>query len=135
MSFLLDTNVVSELERRRPNVGVLRWFDRVRPGDLHLSVLTIGQIRRGIERVRPRNPTRAAGLETWLAGLRVSFRERILPIDAAIAEQCGRLNDPNPAPIVDSLLAATALVHDWTVVTRNAVDFDRTGVRVLNPFE
>ena len=103
--------------------------------DLHLSVLVLGEIRRGVERLRRRDPTQAANLESWLAQLRTNFRDRILPITAEIAEEWGRLNVPDPVPTVDGMIAATARVHGLTVATRNTADFARTGVPTFNPFE
>lgn len=134
MTYLLDTNVVSEFTRRRPNPGVMDWFASVPDARLHLSVLTVGEIRQGIERLRRRNPARAAGLDDWLDGLLAAYRDRIAPIDAATADRWGRLGIPDPVPVVDGLLAATALVRGWTLVTRNVADLERTGVATLDPF-
>lgn len=135
MSYLLDTNIVSELRKRDPDNQVLAWFGTVRPADLYLSVITIGEIRRGVERVRRRDPLHAARIERWLTGLHVHYRNRIVEVDATIAEKWGRINVPDPLPVVDGLLAASALVRDWTLVTRNARDVKNCGVRLLNPFE
>ena len=135
MSYLLDTNIVSELRRPEPDARLLAWYDTVRPADLYLSVLTIGEIRRGVEQLRRRDPVRAARMEWWLTGLRTSYRTRILEVDATTAEEWGRINVPDPLPAVDGLLAASAIVRDWTLVTRNVSDVKRCGVRLLNPFE
>lgn len=135
MSYLLDTSVVSELRRRDPDTRVLNWYGTVRPADLYVSVLTIGEIRRGVERLRRRDAMQAARLERWLTGLNVSYRDRIVGVDASIAEEWGRINVPDPLPVVDGLLAASAIVRDWTLVTRNVRDVMRCGVRLLNPFE
>jgi predicted nucleic acid-binding protein len=135
MSYLLDTSVISELRRRDPDTRVLSWYGTVRPADLYVSVLTIGEIRRGVERLRRRDPLRAARTERWLTGLCVSYRDRIVGVDASIAEEWGRINVPDPLPAVDGLLAASAIVRDWTLVTRNVRDVGRCGVRLLNPFE
>jgi len=135
MSYLLDTNIVSELRRPEPDARLLAWYDTVRPADLYLSVLTIGEIRRGVERLRRRDPLQAARLEGWLTGLHVSYRSRIVEVDATTAEEWGRINVPDPLPAVDGLLAASAIVRDWTLVTRNVSDVKRCGVRLLNPFE
>ena len=135
MSFLLDTNVVSELRRRSPNERVVAWFEQVRADDLYLSALTIGEIRQGIEQLRLKDPTAACRLDEWQAGLVSAYRDRIVAVDAAIAELWGRLNVPDRVPTIDGLLAATVLVHDWTLVTRNVDDVVRTGARTLNPFE
>lgn len=135
MSYLLDTSVVSELRRRDPDTRVLNWYGTVRPADLYVSALTIGEIRRGVERLRRRDAMQAARLERWLTGLNASYRDRIVGVDASIAEEWGRINVPDPLPVVDGLLAASAIVRDWTLVTRNVRDVMRCGVRLLNPFE
>jgi predicted nucleic acid-binding protein len=134
MSFLLDTDVVSELRKREPDAGVASWFGSARSGDLHLSVLVVGEIRQGIERLARRDRDQAIGYEKWLADLLDLYADRIIPITAEVAEHWGRLNVPDRLPVVDGLLAATALVHDWTLVTRNVTDVRRTGVRLLDPF-
>jgi predicted nucleic acid-binding protein len=135
LSFLLDTNVLSELRKRsRADPGVARWFDETDEGALYTSVLVIGEIRQGIESVRGRDPRAARALEKWLAELTSSYADRILEVDVAIAERWGELNAPRPMPAVDGLIAATALVHGLTVVSRNSDDFARSGVAVLNPF-
>lgn len=134
MSFLLDTNVVSELRRRAPNPLVVRWFQKVRSSEIYLSVLTLGEIRQGIEQLRSKDQVAAASLEAWLQGLVATYRGHIVGIDAVVAERWGRLNVPDRVPAIDGLLAATALVNDWTLVTRNVDDINRTGVRFLNPF-
>lgn len=103
---------------------------------LHLSCLTLGEIRVGIERLRPRDAVQATALEMWLLTLTPEYRDRVLPIDAAIAETWGRIRAAaGPLPITDGLIAATAKVHNLTVVTRNVRDFKRTGVPVLNPWQ
>jgi toxin FitB len=135
MSFLLDTNVVSELRRRTPSPNVLQWFETVAAHEIHISVLTIGEIRQGIELLRRKDPIAAASIEGWLLGLVTTYRDRIVDVDASIAETWGRLNVPDPVPTIDGLLAATALVNGWTLVTRNVGDVERTGVRILNPFD
>ncbi len=133
-SYLLDTNVVSELRRRRPDEAVLGWFDRATASELYLSVLTIGELRQGIESLRRRDPRGAEALESWHTGLLSAYADRIVPVDAAVADRWGRLNVPDRVPVVDGMLAATALVHGWTLVTRNISDVRRTGVQTLNPF-
>lgn len=135
MSWLLDTNVISEIRKgRRGDPGVLRWANG-RQDDAWLSVLTVGEIRRGIELKRRKDEVTARHLDVWLQGLLGSFESRILPVDARVAELWGRLNVPDLRPTVDTLLAATALVHGLTLVTRNVGDFSGTGVKVLNPFD
>ena len=136
MTFLLDTNVVSEIRKGDDcQTRVAAWFDGVGDADLFISVLTAGEIRKGIESVRPRDPRRAARLERWLAELERFYAERILPVDAQVADAWGRICAHRSAPTVDSLLAATAMVHGMTLVTRNTSDVDGLGASVLNPFE
>ncbi|HET9719883.1 MAG TPA: type II toxin-antitoxin system VapC family toxin [Solirubrobacteraceae bacterium] len=134
MSFLLDTNVISEIRRKR-DPTVQRWASAVPDSALYLSVLTVGEIRKGIERLRPRDPDQADVFTAWLTELGARFADRIIPIDIEIAHQWGRLNAASPRNTVDSLIAATALVHDLTVVTRNTPDFEGCGLRLLNPWE
>ena len=135
MSWLLDTNVISEIRKgARGDPGVVRWAGR-RQDDVWLSVLTVGEIRRGIEMKRRKDEVTALHLEVWLQGLLGSFESRILPVDGRVAEVWGRLNVPDPNPTVDTLLAATAIVHGLTLVTRNVGDVAGTGVKVYNPFE
>ncbi len=134
MSFLLDTNVLSEVRKPAGDANVRSWLASVRGTDLYLSVLGVGEIRQGIERLRRRDPAQAAVYEAWLATLRRDYADRILLVTADIAEAWGRLNVPDPVPVVDGLLAATAQVRDLTLVTRNTADLARTGVRLLNPF-
>ncbi|WP_086821086.1 type II toxin-antitoxin system VapC family toxin [Allokutzneria sp. NRRL B-24872] len=134
MSFLLDTNVVSEIRKKAPNPGVLAWFDAAPAAELFLSVLVVGEIRQGIERLARRDVAQADVLERWLKQLVTAYEDRIVPITTEIAETRGRLNVPNPVPVVDGLLAATALVRDWTLVTRNTSDVASTGVRLVDPF-
>lgn len=135
MSYLLDTNVISELRKGgRCNPGVAAWFAGVPPEDIYLSVLTLGEIRKGIENIRRRDPSAAEALEDWLHELEGSLADNLLLVDQAIAEQWGRFNVPDPLPMLDSLLAATASVHGMTLITRNLKDVERTGVECLNPF-
>lgn len=135
MKFLLDTNVVAELRKgSRADEHVSSWFASLDPDSIFLSVLTIGEIRKGIESVRRHDRRAARALERWLRRLVVEHRPRIVPIDSAIAEEWGRLNVPDPLPVVDGLLAATARVRELTLVTRNVKDVTRTGARLLNPF-
>jgi predicted nucleic acid-binding protein len=134
MSFLLDTNVLSEARRPAGDPQVHAWIASTPGVDLYVSVLVIGEIRQGVERLRRRDPAQAAILETWLATLRQTYADRLLPVTMEISEAWGRLSVPNPLPAIDGLLAATALVHGLTLVTRNTSDVARTGVRLFNPF-
>ena len=135
MSFLLDTDVISELRKRgRVDEGVERWFSDVDDAEVFLSVLSIGEMRRGIESIQRRDRARALTLNRWLHGLAAQFESRLLPVDRAVAEEWGRMNAANTLPAVDGLLAATARVHGLTLVTRNTRDVARTGVPCLDPF-
>jgi predicted nucleic acid-binding protein len=134
VSFLLDTNVVSETRKTRPDPSVISWLRSTAPDRLFVSVLVVGEIRQGIERLARRDAKQAAALETWLTELVQGYGDRIVPVTIDIAEAWGRLNVPDRRPIIDGLQAATALVHGWTLVTRNAGDVASTGVRLLNPF-
>ena len=134
MGFLLDTNVLSELHKPHPDPGVLSWFETVPDEELFLSVLTVGEIRQGVERLRRRDPSRAAGYDRWLERLRRDFSDRILPVTAEIAEEWGRINTIRTFPVVDGLLAATARVHRLVLVTGNVADVRETGADLLNPF-
>ena len=131
---LLDTNVVSEIRKKIPDPGVAAWFASVPADQLFLSVLVVSEIRQGIERLARRDPAQAEIFEQWLSRLVLVYQDRIVPITADIAEAWGRLNVPDPVPVVDGLMAATALVHAWTLVTRNVGDVASTGVRLLDPF-
>ncbi len=133
--YLLDTNVASEARKgQRANPGVLAWLESVEDSDLFLSVLVVGEIRQGIEQARPRDLPKARALERWLAGLVQNYGDRVLPVTAAVADQWGRLSAIRPISTVDGLLAASALVYDLTLVTRNVTDVAHTAVRLLNPF-
>ena len=134
MSWLIDTNILSELRKgARAQEGVRDWFAAAEDADLFTSVLVLGEIRRGIESIRRRDTSAALALEQWLARLNTSFTDRVLPVDAQVADTWGSLNVPDPLPTVDGLLAATAIVHDLVLVTRNTRDVARTGARVLDP--
>lgn len=134
MIFLLDTNVISEVRKPRPNPGVLSWFEATDEHMLRLSVLVLGEIRAGVERIRDRDTTRALALDAWLIELHHRFQDRVAPVTTDIADEWGRLTAARPLPVIDSLLAATALTHDWTLVSRNERDLAATGVALLNPF-
>jgi len=132
--FLLDTVVISEGAKRRPVPGVVDWLERQRPAQLFLSVVTLGEIARGIAGVRRRDPAFAQQLADWLTQLRTTYAERILPLTTPIALRWGELAASLGAANVDLQIAATALEHDLAVVTRNLRHFDGTGVRLVNPF-
>lgn len=134
MGYLLDTCVLSELRKPRADPRVVAWMAGLRPDETFLSVLTVGEIRRGIELHRAKDAQAAGSLERWLRGLETHYADRILPITAEIADRWGRLAPHQPLPVSDGLIAATALVHQHTIVTRNLADFERSGVNLLNPF-
>jgi len=132
--YLLDTNVLSEARRPRGDEGVKAWISSVPTDELYLSVLVIGEVRRGIERLVRRDPDQAGVYEAWLDTVLRDYADRILPVDAGIADEWGRMSVPDPVPIVDGLMAATAKVRTMTFVTRNTADVERTGVALLDPF-
>lgn len=126
---------MSELRKgRRCDPGVAAWFARAEAEEIYLSVLTLGELRKGIESIRRRDEPAASALEAWLAELVDTYSDRCLPLDRATADRWGRLNVPDPLPVLDGLLAATAMTHGLTFVTRNLRDVERTGVACLNPF-
>ena len=137
--FLLDTNCVSELIRPRPDRHVVKWADSTNEASLYLSVLTLGEIRKGLAAL-PQGARRTK-LETWLeVDLKMRFHGRILSVDAGVADRWGQLTAEakrrgKPLPVIDGLMAATALHHNLTVASRNISDFARTRVPVLNPWE
>ena len=135
MSYLLDTNVLSELARIQPNPRVVEWFREIPSDALHMSVLSLGEIRRGVERLAA--SARRERLRIWLESeLPDWFEDRVLVIDAAVADRWGRLlvEAGRPVPAVDSLLAATALYHELRFVTRNTTDFAYPGLDVVDPW-
>ncbi len=135
MAFLLDTNVISEVRKPTSDSNVRAWLASVPEHDLYLSVLVVGEVRQGIERLRRRDPAQAAPYETWLSALVHGFADRLVPVTVDVCEEWGRLNVPDPLPVVDGLMAATAKVRGWTFVTRNVADLGRADVRLLNPFD
>lgn len=138
MSWLLDTNVVSELRKssRRGDPAVRAWIGSQHPFELHLSSITVLEIELGIRRIARRDPDQAVRLQRWLdEDLLEVFSGRILPIDADVARRAARMHVPDPRPERDALIAATAAVHGFTVVTRNLTDFRELGVPVVDPWE
>ena len=135
MSYLVDTNVISELTRPKPELAVSAWFEEVADEALHLSVLTLGELRHGVERLSPGK--RKEKLRQWLEHeVPDWFGQRLLPVDAAVADTWGRLQATTlrTLPAVDSLLAATALHHHLRLVTRNTTDFNVAGLETVNPW-
>ena len=134
MHYLLDTNIVSELSKRTPNPGVLSWFEAIEDTDLFLSVITLGEIRKGIEHKRRTDPGRALRLERTLQTIRTDYRGRIVPVSEEVAEEWGRMCVVYPNHSVDNLLSATAKIHGMTLVTRNLRDVAMHAIASLNPF-
>lgn len=136
--FLLDTNVVSELRKAgdgRADANVIAWLSNVDAASLYLSSITVMELELGIMRLERRDQIQGAKLRDWLeARVLPEFFERILPIDTLVARRSASLHVPNPRPDRDACIAATALVHGMTIVTRNLPDFEPTGVAVLNPW-
>lgn len=134
--YLLDTNIVSELRKGvRANAGVVQFFAGLAPEDIHLSVQTIGEIRRGLENIRGRgDKEQAERLEAWLDTLVTEHSGRILDFDMDCAQLWGKLMSPSPQNAIDKQIAAIALICNLTVVTRNTADFQQTGAKLLNPF-
>ena len=133
--YLLDTNVVSALRRPDRHPGPTLWLKAQRPSDLHLSVVTLAEIERGIAQQVPQNPDFARDLARWVERTLAWFADRILPVDVAAARRWGRLSADIGNREVDLLIAATALEHGLIVVTRNVRHFQPAGVTVLNPFD
>jgi predicted nucleic acid-binding protein len=135
VKFLLDTNIISEIRKRdRAHPNVVRWVARTAVEDVGTSVLVLAEIRRGIELKRRSDPERAKSLDRWFSQMRAGLRGRVLPIDEPIAEAWALLGIPNPLPLTDGLLAATARVHGLTLVTRNVRDIAIAGVSLFDPF-
>ena len=134
VKYLLDTNIISEIRkgpRCHPNVA--SWYSNLEEESLYLSVLVLGEIRKGIEGLRGRDAGKANVLDLWLEQLQTSFQSQILPVDIAISQEWGRLSSLHTVPVIDGLLAATA--HGLVLVTRNTRDFADLGIHLLNPFE
>ena len=136
--FLLDTNVVSELRKAtsgRAHPNVTRWATTVLADQMFLSAITVLELEAGVLLIERRDPTRGTVLRTWLDRVLLpEFTQRILSVDAEVARQCARLHVPDPRAERNAFLAATALVHGMTVVTRDVTDFQPTGVALLNPW-
>ncbi|MDO8390416.1 MAG: type II toxin-antitoxin system VapC family toxin [Actinomycetota bacterium] len=136
MGFLLDTNVVSELRKRdRHDARVRAWFDQHRDDEFWLSVLVVGELARGVQLIARRDAPAAEALRAWLDSVTTEFADRILPVTMPISLRWAALCVPDPLPVIDGLLAATALEHGLTLVTRNVADVARSGVPFVNPFD
>jgi toxin FitB len=135
VKFLLDTNIISEIRKRdRAHPNVIRWVAHTAIEEIGTSVLVLAEIRRGIELKRRSDPQQAKSLDRWFAQMRARLGNRVLPIDEPVADTWALLGIPNPLPLIDGLLAATAKVHGLTLVTRNVADMAMAGVRLLDPF-
>ena len=135
MTYLVDTNVISELRKGdRADAGVRAWFAELSTAQIFLSVMTLGELRRGVELIRRRDAVTARSLARWLETLTGRYADRILPVSGEIADTWGRLNVPDPLSVIDGLLAATAIVHGLTLATRNIEDVRPSGVACVNPF-
>ena len=137
--FVLDTNVVSELRKirlGRADARVAKWADSVESVDLYLSAITVQELEIGVLLAERRDPAQGAVFRAWLnSHVLPAFAGRILPVDTAVAQRSAKLHVPDPRPVRDSLIGATALVHGMTVVTRNVADFEPFGVLLLNPWK
>lgn len=135
MSYLIDTNIISEVRKgNRCDAHVSAWYASIADDELFLSTLVLGEIRKGIELARPKDPTKAVALERWLRQVEAAFDDRVLGIDNAISDRWGRMSAIRPIPVLDGLLAATAASNGLTLVTRNDRDLAGLDVKVLNPF-
>jgi hypothetical protein len=133
-AYLLDTNVLSETRRKKADPGVMAFLEAADSSTLYLSVLTLGELRKGIAAKRRTDPVAARALATWLEGLEAGFADRILGVDASVARLWGDWCGDRPRPVIDTLLAATAAEHGLTLVTRNTRDVSGLPVRVHNPW-
>ena len=132
--YLLDTNILSETRKKRADKKVLAFVAGAHPSTLYLSVLTLGELRKGVALKARSDPAAAQSLGAWVDGLEFGFADRILGIDAATARLWGELSAQRPRPVIDTLLAATAVVHELTFVTRNTIDVTDIKMKLLNPF-
>jgi predicted nucleic acid-binding protein len=135
MGYLIDSNVLSELRKPKRAEHVVAWLRSTPSGDLFTSVLVMAELRRGSLSLRRRDLASADHLDAWIRELWTGFGRRVLPVSAAVADRWAEFMVPNPVPVIDGLIAATALIHDLTLVTRNVKDVERTGARVFDPFD
>jgi predicted nucleic acid-binding protein len=134
VGYLLDTNALSEPARKAPAREVMAFMTSIRDEEAFVSVMTLGELRKGVANKRKTDSRRAAQIDAWINTLEARFAGRILPVDREIASLWGELSASKPRPIVDTLLAATAIVHNLTLVTRNLADFADTGAALVNPW-
>lgn len=135
LQYLLDTNVLSETRRKQADERVIRFLSSAEPSVLFLSVLTLGELRKGVALKGRSDPSAARALGSWVDGLEYSFADRVLGVDAATARLWGELSAQRPRPVVDTLLVATAVVHGLTLVTRNTADVLDTGASLFDPWK
>ncbi len=135
LKYLLDTNILSETRKKQAEPRVIAFLSAAEPSALYLSVLTLGELRKGVAVKRRSDPDSAKKLADWVDGLEFSFADRILGIDAATASLWGELSAQRARPVVDTLLAATAVVHELTFATRNTSDVEDIEVKLLNPWQ
>jgi predicted nucleic acid-binding protein len=136
VTYLIDTNVISEVRKgSRCDAHVAAWYGSIDDTDLYLSVLVLGEIRKGIELAGQRDPAKADALRAWLANIDAAFGDRVLAVDRSVSDEWGRMSAIRPIPVIDGLLAATAKTHKLTLVTRNDADVGGLGAMVLNPFK
>jgi predicted nucleic acid-binding protein len=137
MGFLLDTNILSEVRKgkRKSDPCLWHWWEKVRGEDHYVSVLVLGEIRKGIDRFAIRDSRQARVLERWIHELKTIYHSRVIGIDPEIADRWGRMQAIRPVPAIDGLIAATASAHDLVLATRNERDFSGLGIVVVNPFK
>ena len=136
MKYLLDTNVLSEVRKgSNAHPAVRKWWSETDFREIHVSVMVLGEIRQGVERLKVKDPLRAREIERWLQSITNTLGARLLVVNHKIADQWGRMGIKRTLPLVDSILAATAVAHGLTLVTRNIKDIQDTGVSYLNPFD
>ncbi|NOR68327.1 MAG: PIN domain-containing protein [Methylomarinum sp.] len=140
MSYLIDTCVISEFVKRKPNIHVRNWFNKQQETHIFISTISIAEIKKGIYKIKPSQPERALKLQNWLDRLELSFSQRILPINDDVLEQWAQFSasmerQGNTLAVMDSLIAATAHHYDLTIATRNVNDFNVLPLKIINPFE
>lgn len=137
LEYLLDTNLLSETRKRKADAGVISFLEAAEASSLYISVLTLGELRKGVaaKKLKDPDPDAVKRLAAWVEGLEFSFADRILPIDAATARLWGDWSGERPRPVVDTLLAATAVLHELTLVTRNLRDVRGIPVKLHNPWQ
>jgi predicted nucleic acid-binding protein len=133
--YLLDTNVISETRKVRADAGVVAFLSATDGANLFVSVLTMGELRKGVEAKRRADPVVADDLGKWVDGIETTFADRIIPVDAAVARIWGERSAGRTLPVIDTLIAATAISHDLTLITRDTKDTAETGVRLINPWK